>query len=308
MSRLKDFDEMCQRAVEEAKANAPLRLALACAEDPFALKALRKTADMKLVEPILVGNTHEIERTASNASVDISTFKIIHETQPHRAVAEAANIVAKGDAGLLMKGKIGAIEFLRAALHDGIGLKKDRQLWTHVGIFWPKWLSRFIFVTDGGVVIDPGLELIPQIIANAVRVAESLGIEQPRVALLAAVETVYPNMPVAMGGAVISKMADRGQIKNALVDGPLSLDVALSEEAAREKKVTGEVAGRADILVVNKIEVGNTLCKSIFIFGQARSAGLVIGARQPIILSSRSESVDAKVNSIALATLLAERK
>jgi phosphate butyryltransferase len=111
-----------------------------------------------------------------------------------------------------------------------------------------------------------------------------------------------------MGGAVISKMADRGQIRNALVDGPLSLDVALSPDAAREKGVTGEVAGKADILVVNKIEVGNTLCKSIFIFGHAQSAGLVIGARQPIILTSRSESADAKINSIVLATLLAQRE
>lgn len=307
MSGFRNFDEVHQKAADRAKSHPPLRLALACADDPFALKALRKTAELKLVQPILVGNAGEIRRVADEASVDISSFPLVTENQPNRAAAEAANMVAKGDADLLMKGKIGAIEFLRAALHDAVGLRKDKQIWTHVGVFWPQRLSRFLLVTDGGVIIDPGLALIPQVIANAVKVAKSLGIEKPRVALLAAVETVYPNMPVAMGGAIIAKMADRGQIKDCVVDGPLSLDVALSEEAAREKKVSGEVAGKADILVVNKIEVGNTLCKSIFIFGQAHSAGLVIGARQPIILSSRSESVDAKVDSIALAALMAER-
>jgi phosphate butyryltransferase len=204
-----------------------------------------------------------------------------------------------------MKGKMMAYELLEAALHDGAGLKSDKRLWTHVGIFWPQWLSRFLLVTDGGVVIDPKLEEVPAIIDNAVEVAEALGMDKPRVALLAAVETVYPNMPVAMGGAIISKMAERGQIRDAIVDGPLSLDVALSAEAAREKNVGGEVAGRADILIVNKIEVGNALCKSIFIFGNARSAGLVIGPKAPIILTSRSESVDAKVNSIALAIMMA---
>ncbi|TKJ40064.1 phosphate butyryltransferase [candidate division LCP-89 bacterium B3_LCP] len=307
VNRIKDFDELCLKAVEKAKQHEPLKLALACADDPYGLSALCKAADMKLIVPILVGDTAEIERIASEHNIDISPFEIVEEKQPHRAAAEAANMVASGQVELLMKGKVGAIEFLQAALHSSVGLKKDKRLWSHIGIYWPQWLSRFIMITDGGVVIDPDLETIPHIISNAVQVAGVLGIEQPRVALLAAVETVYPSMPVAMGGAVISKMADRGQIKNALVDGPLSLDVALSPDAAREKKVTGDVAGRADILVVNKIEVGNTLCKSVFIFGRARSAGLVVGARQPIIMSSRSESADAKVNSIALAVLLAER-
>jgi phosphate butyryltransferase len=137
--------------------------------------------------------------------------------------------------------------------------------------------------------------------------AKCLRIRKPKVALLSAVETVYPNMPVAMGGAVIAKMAERGQIKDAVVDGPLSLDVALSPEAAQEKRVGGPVAGKADILVANRIEVGNTLCKSIFIFGHSRSAGLVIGPRSPIVLTSRSESPDAKINSIALAVLMAKK-
>lgn len=308
MNRLANFDDVRQSAVERARQFGPLKLVLACADDPYALQGLRQAADMGLIQPILVGNVRETERIAAEIQVKICDFEIHHEEMPRRAAAEAAVIVAEGRADLLMKGKILAYELLETALHDGIGLKKNHQLWTHVGIFWPQWLSRFILVTDGGVVIDPDLETIPKIIGNAVRVARALGMEKPRVALLAAVEAVYPNMPVAMGGAVIAKMADRGQIKDALVDGPLSLDVALSVEAAREKRVGGEVAGRADILVANKIEVGNTLCKSIFIFGKARSAGLVMGARQPIILTSRSESVDAKVNSIALAVLLANRK
>lgn len=307
MSGLKDFDEVRRKALRRTEQTGPLKLVLACAEDPYTLKAMREAANMGLVNPILVGDARKIGWIAAESATDVSGFDIVDEKDTRRAAAEAAVIVSSGQAELLMKGKILAYEILETALHDSVGLKQGSRIWTHVGIFWPQVLGRFLLVTDGGVVIDPDLEKIPDIIYNALQVAEVLGVERPQVALLAAVETVYPSMPVAMGGAVIAKMADRGQIRDAVVDGPLSLDVAVSEEAAREKKVRGEVAGQADILVVNKIEVGNTLCKSLFIFGKARSAGLVIGARQPIIMTSRSESVDAKVNSIALAVLLAKK-
>ncbi|MFH1862791.1 MAG: phosphate acyltransferase [bacterium] len=307
MAALPDFDAVRQKAVELAQRNGPLKLVLACAEDPYTLKALREAIDLGLVEPILVGNARKIEWIAAESLVDISNFEMVNEKDNRRAAAEAAVIVSSGRGEILMRGKILAYEILETALHDSVGLRVGKNIWTHVGVFWPRVLGRFLIVTDGGVVIDPNLEVIPDMIANAVQVAKVLGIEQPRVALLAAVETVYTNMPVAMGGAVIAKMADRGQIKDAIVDGPLSLDVALFPEVALEKKVKGEVAGKADILVTNKIEVGNALCKSLFIFGQARSAGLVIGAKQPIVLTSRAESVDAKVNSIALATLLVKR-
>jgi len=304
MNRLKDFDELRSVAIQKARQSGALKLVLACAEHPYGLKALREATDLGMILPILVGNADRIRQLAEENQVRITDFEIVNEGQLQRAAAESVHLIASGQADLLMKGKMMAYELLEAALHNGIGLKSDKRLWTHVGIFWPQWLSRFLLVTDGGVVIDPKLEEVPQIIDNAVEVAEALGMEKPRVALLAAVETVYPNMPVAMGGAIISKMAERGQIRDAVVDGPLSLDVALSEEAAREKKVGGEVAGRADILVVNKIEVGNALCKSIFIFGNARSAGLVVGPKAPIILTSRSESVDAIINSIALAVMM----
>ncbi len=307
MSRLKDFNELSARAQEQAKDKAPLKLALTCAEDKLSLEAVYEAKEMGLVTPILLGDYQKIERIAEEAKIDLTGFQIIDECQPRHCVAEAASMVAQGDADLLMKGRIGAIDFLQAAIHKSIGLRQKKQVWTHVGIFWPEWLSRFLMVTDGGVVIDPDLDKIPGIINNAVKVANCLGMMKPKVGLLAAVEAVYPSMPVAMGGAVISKMAERGQIKNCLVDGPLSLDVALSADAAREKKVAGEVAGKADILVTNKIEVGNTLCKSIFIFGKARSAGLIVGPKNPIVLTSRSESAEAKINSIALATLMAVR-
>ena len=306
MSVIRDFNEVRDRAAEVAKEQGPLKLVLACAEDALSLQAVCETTKLGLTTPVLLGNEDAIKKTASEAGVDLDPCEIIHDENPQRCVAEAANMVSQGDAVLLMKGRIGAIDFLRTALHSESGLKRGR-IWSHIGIFWPQWLSRFLLVTDGGVVIDPSIDKIPGIIANAVQVANCLGIEKPRVGLLAAVETVYTNMPVAMGGAIISKMADRGQIKGAVVDGPLSLDVALSPEAAKEKNVGGDVAGHADILVTNKIEVGNTLCKSIFIFGHAESAGLIIGPRQPIVVTSRSESPEAKINSIALAALLAER-
>lgn len=307
MTPLKNFDEVRHRAVEAVRNSGPMRLVLACAEDPQSLLALRRAQDLGLIVPTLVGDAQIIRDLAKQAEVDLSGFEIVPEKNPYGAAVQAVALTASGRADLLMKGRIMVYEFLHAALNHGDGLKDGRKTWSHVGVFWPKTLGRFLLVTDGGMVIDPALELIPAIIDNALEVALALGIEKPKVALLAAVETVYPNMPVAMGGAIIAKMADRGQIKGVTVDGPLSLDVAISPEAAHEKKVGGEVAGRADVLVVNKIEVGNALYKSIFIFGQAQSAGLVIGPRQPIILTSRSESVDSRLNSIALAILLSRR-
>lgn len=307
MNRTKDFDELRARAVEKAGQKGPLKLVLACADDVPALQALQQARDLNLIAPILVGDQQAIRSLAMQYDVDTSGFEIVNEDNPYRAAVEAVRIAAAGEAALLMKGKIMAYEFLHAALHHGSGLRIDHKTWSHVGVFWPQALQRFLLVTDGGMVIDPAIEVIPGIIDNAVEVTEALGIEKPRVALLAAVETVYPNMPVAMGGAIIAKMADRGQIKGVRVDGPLSLDVAISPDAAREKNVAGEVAGRADVLVVNKIEVGNALYKSIFIFGQARSAGLVVGPRMPIIMNSRSESADSRVNSIVLAVLMRRR-
>jgi phosphate butyryltransferase len=305
MIRLKDFDEVQSRAVERARQTGPLKLVLACAEDGVALQALRQAKDMGLITPILVGEAQIIHDLAEQFKVDLSGFEIIPQKNPYGAAVEAVNLVATGKADLLMKGRMMVYEFLHAALHHGPALKSNNRRWSHVGVFWPQVLGRFLLVTDGGMVIDPAIELIPRIIENAVEVTEALGIEKPRVALLAAVETVYTSMPVAMGGAVIAKMADRGQIRGVVVDGPLSLDVAISPEAAREKKVGGEVAGRADVLVVNKIEVGNALYKSLFIFGQSRSAGLVVGPQRPMILTSRSESADSRINSIALALLMA---
>jgi phosphate butyryltransferase len=307
MNQFHTFDEVRARAVEIAQQHGPLKLALACAEDVTALQALRQCLDLGLVVPTLVGDQGLVSDIAAQAQVDLTGFEIIHEKDYYRAAVEAVNLTASGQTDLLMKGRIMVYEFLHAALHHGAALRQGKRLWSHVGLFWPKALERFLLVTDGGMVVDPAIELIPRIIENAMEVTVALGIEKPRVALLAAVETVYANMPVAMGGAVIAKMADRGQIKGVSVDGPLSLDVAISPEAAREKGVGGEVAGRADMLVVNKIEVGNALYKSIFIFGQARSAGLVVGPRSPFILNSRSETADSRINSICLATLMVKR-
>jgi phosphate butyryltransferase len=231
-------------------------------------------------------------------------MEIIHHPRPEEAAWQVMKLVSDGQADIAMKGRVETSDFLRAALSKDLGLRTGR-LFTHVAVFEIPGFDRLIFISDAGVVVAPDLEQKVSIVQNAIYVAHAMGVSLPRVAVLAATEVVNPKIPTTLDAANLSKMADRGQIKGGLVDGPLALDNAISPESARIKGIKSEVAGYADILIAPDIEAGNVLAKAITYFAQGKMAGVVVGARCPLILPSRSDTREAKLVALALGVMLA---
>jgi phosphate butyryltransferase len=229
---------------------------------------------------------------------------ILHEPDIRKAARRAMMLVAEGQAHIAMKGKVTTADFLRAALDRELGLRTGSLL-SHVAVFDMQDLERLILISDAGVNIAPSLEQKTDIVRNAIFVAHKLGIAEPRVAVLASTETVNPRISANVEAAALSKMADRKQIRGALVDGPLALDNAISPDAARDKDITSNVAGRADILILPDIEAGNVLVKAIVYFARHPMAGVVVGARAPLILPSRSDTFESKLSSLALGVVMA---
>jgi len=215
-------------------------------------------------------------------------------------------LVRQGQAQVAMKGCIETGDFLRAALDRETGLRTGRLL-SHVGVFEIPGFDRLIFVTDAGVVVAPDITQKIEIVQNAIEVAQALGIETPRVAILAATEMVNPKIPTTLDAANLSKMADRGQIRGGIIDGPLALDSAISQESSSIKGISSPVAGQADILVTPDVEAGNMLAKAITYFAKGRMAGVVVGGQSPLIVASRSDPHETKLMSIALGVVMATR-
>lgn len=301
---VRTFDELRERATKLVKDRGSLRLLLIAPHDGWNLEAVDGARRMGLVDPVLVGDRAWIERAAGERKIDLGGMEIIEEQDRRSAVRTALDLLSGDGATILMKGRISTFEMMREVMLRRERIIAPGRLLTHIGVFQIEGIPRLVLVSDGGMVIAPDLGQKMKIIENAIEVARTLGVEKPRVALLAAVETVYATMPVTMEEAVISKMAERGQIEGAWVDGPLSLDVAMREHAARQKGVGGEVAGRADILIVSKIEVGNGIYKALVLFAGARAAGIVVGGHCPMVITSRSDTVENKIDAIALGCLL----
>jgi len=290
--------------LEAAKAKGPKAVAVAAAHQSEVMSAGLDAEVAGLAEVTLVGDSDEIRRIAAAEGFDISRMDIVHVPEPHEAAYRVMKLVSEGQADIAMKGKVETSEFLRAALSRELGLRTGR-LYTHVAAFEIPGFERLIFISDAGVIVAPDLEQKVQIVQNAIYVAHALDIPLPRVAVLAATEVVNPKIPTTLDAANLSKMADRGQIQGGLVDGPLALDNAISPESARIKGIRSEVAGYADILVAPDIEAGNVLAKAITYFAQGKMAGVVVGARCPLILPSRSDTREAKLVSLALGVMLA---
>ncbi len=289
-------------AVAEAK--GPKTVAIAAAHQSEIMLAGLDAEVAGLAEVLLVGDRDHIRQIATDEHFDISRMQVIHVPHPHEAALEVVRLVSEGQADIAMKGKVETSDFLRAALRKELGLRTGR-LFTHVAAFEIPEFDRLIFISDAGVTVAPDLEQKVQIVQNAIHVAHAMAIEMPRVAVLAATEIVNPKIPTTLDAANLSKMADRGQISGGLVDGPLALDNAISPESARIKGIKSEVAGHADILIAPDIEAGNVLAKAITYFAQGKMAGVVVGARCPLILPSRSDSREAKLVSLALGVMLA---
>jgi len=299
---VKTFAEL----LDEAKKCPPKRVAIAVAEDGEVLEAARACQENGIAAAVLVGDAVEISKIAKDRKIDINSFEVIHEPDHESAVRRAVLMVHTGKADMLMKGAIHSPVVLKAVLDKNIGLRTGRGL-THVAVFESPGYGRLMLMTDAGMNIMPTFEQKVDMVKNAVCVAKSLKIDTPKVAVIAGLELVNPDMPSTVDAAMLSKMAERGQLKDCIVDGPLSLDLALSKESARAKGVAGLVAGQADILVLANIDAANVLYKALVFLGGAKITGLVVGAKAPVILTSRADSHEAKLVSVALGVLMTSK-
>lgn len=289
-----------------AQIKGPKKVAVAAASEAHVIEAVNEARIEGLIQPILFGNPERIRKIATELGIQADNLEVHPARDPVEATVLATKAVASGAADILMKGLVHSSDFLRAALNKEWGLRTGKLL-SHVLVFESKGYDRLFLMSDGAMNINPDLKAKIQIVENAVTLAHALGIPKPKVALLAAVEVVNPEMETAVEDAIIAKMADRGQIKGATIDGPLALDNAVSLEAARIKGIQSPVAGKADILIVDNIDVGNVFYKSLIYFARVRGAGIIMGAKAPLVLTSRADPEEVKFLSLALAVILAER-
>jgi len=293
--------------LESCRALDPIPTAVAHPCEETALSGAIEAAAKGLITPILVGPSAKIREIARAAGIDLGATRIVDVPHSHAAAAKAVQLVREGEARLLMKGSLHSDEILGAVLAKEIGLRTGRRL-SHVFIMDVPTYHKVLVVTDAAINIAPTLEDKVDICQNAIDLAVALGVKRPKVAILAAVETVNSKMPSTIDAAALCKMADRGQITGGLLDGPLAFDNAISAEAAKVKGITSEVAGDPDILLVPDLEAGNMLAKQLTFLANADSAGLVLGARVPIILTSRADSVRSRIASCAVAVMAAHAK
>lgn len=293
--------------IDLAKSGPTQRIALAAAADDDALVALDRAVTLGVASGILVGAIDEIKKTLERNGLDASRYTIIDAPTDPQAAMEAVKLVSEKKADLLMKGHLSTSVLLKAVLDKRVGLRTDRTL-SHVALMQQPGLDRLVFITDAAMNIAPNLPQKASIIQNAADVARCLGCTQPKVALLAAGSHIDERLPQTLDAAVLSKMGDRHQLGDVLVDGPISLDAALSPECAALQGVTGPVAGNADILMVSHLEAGNVLYKGMVYFADGKIAGVLAGAKAPVILTSRADTDESKLNSIALGAIVASKK
>ncbi|MCW2276422.1 phosphate acetyltransferase [Rhodoblastus acidophilus] len=294
------YKQLIARAVKAG----PVTVAVVHPCDAVSLEGAVEAARMKLIRPILVGPEARIRDVAASAGLDISGFPIVNAEHSHDSADKAVAVVRRGEAEALMKGSLHTDELMGAVVSRAAGLRTARRI-SHCFVMDVPGHPHPLIITDAAVNIAPTLEEKVDIVQNAIDLALALGAEEPRVAILSAMETVNPKVPSTIDAAALCKMADRGQIVGGVLDGPLALDNAISMEAASVKKIVSPVAGRANILVVPDLEAGNMLAKSLSFLAGADCAGIVLGARVPIILTSRADSLVTRYASCAVAALVA---
>ncbi|MBS4803463.1 MAG: phosphate butyryltransferase [Clostridium sp.] len=299
----KNFDDLLKKLND----CSTKKVAVAVAQDEPVLEAVKAAKEKGIADAILVGDEVKIREIAEKINMDLTQFEIVNVENPNKAALEAITLVSSGKADMVMKGLVDTATFLRCVLNKEVGLRTGK-LMSHVSVFEIEGIDRLILLTDAAFNTYPDLKAKVQILNNSVDVAHACGIELPKVAPVCAVEVVNPDMPATIDASLLSKMNDRGQIKGCIVDGPLALDNALSEEAAKHKGVTGEVAGKADIILLPNIETANVMYKTLTYTAKSRNGGLLVGTSAPVILTSRADSFETKVYSIALAALVAEAK
>ena len=294
------------RLIAHVRNLEPVRMAVVHPCDALSLGGAMDARDAGIIIPVLVGPQARLQAVAAEAGISLAGCEIVDAPHSHAAAAAAACMAGKGEVQALMKGSLHSDEYLGAILAPNVGLRTERRL-THCFIMETASYPRPFIITDAAINIAPTLDDKADIVRNAIDLAHVIGVAQPRVAILAAVETVNARMPATLDAAALCKMADRGQITGGLLDGPLAFDNAVSPEAARVKGIQSEVAGHADVLVVPDLESGNMLAKQLEYLGGADSAGIVMGARVPVVLTSRADSRQTRLASCAIALMLAQR-
>ena len=301
--RLSDGDGV-RRLLDAVHDLPAVRCAVVHPCDEASLSAALEARDANLIVPMLVGPRARLEAVAKTAGLDLDDVEIEEVGHSHAAAARAVELARAGKVDALMKGSLHTDEFIGAALDRELGLRTARRF-SHCYLMQTPGYPRPFIITDAAINIAPDLDAKADIVRNAIDLARIIGVHEPRVAILAAIETVNPRMPATLDAAALCKMADRGQITGAILDGPLAMDNAISIAAARIKGIVSPVAGQADILVVPDLESGNMMAKQLEFLGGATSAGIVLGARVPIILTSRADSGDTRIASCAVAVLVA---
>ena len=299
----KSFDDLLAKVAE-----CPMKkVAVACAQDDAVLEAVKAAKDRNIAEAILVGDEEKIRTIASVLKMNADEFEIINVVDPIEAARTAVKLVHDGKADMYMKGLIDTKSFLKSVLDKEVGLRTDKTL-SHVCVFDVKGIDHLLFLSDVAFVPYPDLDTKAQIIKNTVEIAHACGIECPKVAPLAAVEVVNPKMPCTVDAEALTKMNESGEITGCIVDGPLSLDLAIEPEAAFHKGTTNrKIVGDADVLLFPDIHAGNITYKALVHTAECKNGNILTGTKAPVILTSRSDEFEVKVNSIALAAIVAEK-
>ncbi|MDO4965594.1 MAG: phosphate butyryltransferase [Lachnospiraceae bacterium] len=298
----KNFDELLSKVSQCSKK----KLAVACAQDKAVLEAVKAANERGIASSILVGDEAKIRAIAAELDMDLADYEVINVEDTVEASLATVKLVHDGKADMYLKGLLDTKTFLKSVLDKEVGLRTGKPL-SHVCVFEIPGIDRLLFLTDVAFMPYPSLEEKECMINYTVEVAKACGVDMPKVAPLAAVEVVNPKMQVTVDAAELTKMNEEGKIKDCIVDGPLSLDIALYKEAAEEKGALGrKVAGDADILVFPDIHAGNLVYKSIVHMVECKNGNILTGTQAPVILTSRSDTCEVKVNSIALAAVVAE--
>ncbi|MDO4287653.1 MAG: bifunctional enoyl-CoA hydratase/phosphate acetyltransferase [Eubacterium sp.] len=300
------FDEIKEHLKNSSQRKQKV-IAVAAAGDKVVLETIKTINELGIGRGILIGDAKKIKAYAEETGCDLAENSIVDEKDERRAATLAVLRVRDDEADILMKGLLQTKTYLQAVLNKEYGLRTGKLL-NAVTAFEPPALERMFLATDCGMIVTPSLKDKVEMIGNAVTLAKALKCEMPRVSCVGAVETVNDNMPDGIDAAILSKMNDRGQIKGCIVDGPLSLDLSLSQRSVAHKGVKSPVAGQADILLMPNLQAGNIFWKTMTYMGGSQSGAVIMGASRPVVLTSRADTAQAKVNSIALALMLSEHQ
>ncbi len=297
---IKNFSEL----LEAAKSQKKMRIVVAAAQDEDVILAVSQAKEMGLVEPVLVGDESKIKEIMDKLKIHSSEYEIIDEPDLIQAARRSVELVRNGKGDFLMKGLLQTADIMRAVLDKEIGLRTDNLI-SHVMVYEASTYKKLIYMTDGGMNVAPDLEQKVQILENAIKVCKAMKMDKIYASCLAGAETVNPKIPATVDAKTIADMNDKWEAQGVVVQGPVALDLAISSEACAHKGYKGEGGGNADILLVPYYEVGNALGKALTYFAGAKSAGLIMGAKVPIVLVSRADSSESKLLSIALGSVVA---